>query len=377
MLDLAGVGLHPFLAWRLAQHDRVVPDEARRRLEMARRASSMVLAYRREGLRRVFEALDHAGVPFVVLKGFALAYRAYPSPELRTMSDVDLWLNGGDLGAAMALLAPLGWKLPWWHRGDGRYMEDGITVGVRHGSGPLMLELHRSPASFDVLTGPQREAIWSRRVEADLGGRTALVLSDVDALLHVCLHLACHHRFVAGVPRLLDIAMLVQRRLDDASWPAIVRRSGDLGIAGWIATALGTARDMLGARVPEGALASFDVQDLPRLRAMARAQVWSSPRAGMTPLSILAAPTARERFGRAAARLRELMVPPGQPDASVSQRLGRLLRRLTYAAGYIIPAFVRTMWRGTFRGENGARLRALSAENEELAVAMRERSAIR
>lgn len=361
LLDMAGSVLHPMLSQRIAARRVSVPETVRVQLELARRANAAMVALRQAHIRPVFEALDRAGVAFTTLKGFALAYTAYPSPETRVMSDLDLWIDEPMPRRAIAALEPLGWRTPWWRTMS--RTDDARHSALRLGTSALLIELHGRQADSipDVL-----ESFWSRRVPADLGGLRSHILPTEEMLIHVALHLAEQHHFLAALPRLLDISLLIQDAPEAFSWTAFAERCRHLGISGSVATALGTAALMLRAPIPRGALAAFHVPDLETLCAMAYEQAWLSGRSTEHPQSLLAAPTFRGRASVLAQRLRDLVVGENEAASRPTDRAARVLRRLRYAARFTLPAMIRTLRRGTFRGASGARLRSLSADNAKL-----------
>jgi hypothetical protein len=63
-----------------------------------------------EQLRRIGEALQSAGLPFVAMKGPLLAQRVYGDPGLRSFGDLDLLVAPPDADRAEAALAGLGYR---------------------------------------------------------------------------------------------------------------------------------------------------------------------------------------------------------------------------------------------------------------------------
>ncbi|HWS71894.1 MAG TPA: nucleotidyltransferase family protein, partial [Thermoanaerobaculia bacterium] len=99
-------------------------------------------------LRRVLAAFAEAGVEALILKGTALAYDLYPSPELRPRSDVDLLVT--DFARAAGVLRALGFEA---------YANSGDELALRQQSFGRsdafellhLYDLHRqiaNPASF-------------------------------------------------------------------------------------------------------------------------------------------------------------------------------------------------------------------------------------
>jgi Uncharacterised nucleotidyltransferase len=374
VLELAGAALHPMLGYRLGERHVEAPERVRDRLQQARRVSAAKLIRRRAETRRALEALERAAVPVTVLKGFALAHLVYPSPETRLMGDVDLWLHSKTLNPAIAALEPLGWRVPWWRDISASPIGSGGHVGLLLPSASLIVELHLEPGSLVDTVPHALEDFWSRRVQVSLGGVTAWTMPPEETLIHISLHLAQHHRFMDAISRLLDATLVVKAFGPGIDWPAFTNRCAALGISGWVATSLGTAKAMLGAEVPADALAAFRVPDLDYLCAVASEQAWWPFRLGEAPESVLSAPTPLARGARLGRRILELLEETTASPARPRLRPRQLFRRLRVTLQFRLPGFLHTLWLNLARPAEGARLRRLSADNQALVEAMRERS---
>jgi len=290
------------------------------------------------------------------------------------MGDVDLWVRTGALERAVAVLKTLAWQVPWRLDTTAAPAGRGGQVPLHLPSAKLMLELHGEPGSLVESVPHALDEFWSRRIAVTLGGVAAWTLPAEETLMHLSLHLGAHHRFLNAVGSLLDVTLLVQVHGPGLNWPALASRCRALGIAGWVATALGTARAMFGAPVPVEALAALNVEDLDQLCADAAEQAWRRPRRGESPQSVLSAPTLADTGARLGQRLRELIHEADPASRWAGTRQGRLFRRLRAAMQYQLPSFLRTLWRSMVHPGEGARRRRLSAENVALIDAIRARS---
>jgi hypothetical protein len=247
-------------------------------------------------------------------------------------------------------------------------------VGLLLPSASLIVELHREPGSLVDTVPHALEEFWSSRVQVSLGGVAAWTLPAEGTLIHLSLHLAQHHRFMDAIARLLDVTLAVKVFGPGIDWAAFVNRCAALGISGWVATSLGTAKVMLGASVPENVLAAFRVPDLDYLCAVASEQAWWPLRLGESPESVLSAPTPIGRGARLGRRLLELFNETRASPAGPRLRPRQLFRRLRVTLQFRLPGFLHTLWLNLARPAEGARLRRLSADNQALVEAMRERS---
>lgn len=234
---------------------------AKRRLfalyHQARNAHLRVLAL----LQRVDEVLGKADVPFVVLKGPALAWRAYSRPDLRLYSDLDLLVAPAVFPAALAALEDSGLVVldrnwPLIRRdvaGEVKLAaEDGTPVDL-HWDLFFSDDLRRT-FPIPVVNVMAR----ARPLRRDAGAEF-LTLDAADTLVHVAVH-AC----LGGGDRLVwlkDLDGCV--RYDTPDWDAVVRRSHRWSVHLLVCLMLARARATLGTDVPD------DV-----LRALAPAAPW-------------------------------------------------------------------------------------------------------
>jgi Uncharacterised nucleotidyltransferase len=239
---------------------------ARRRLEAAAR-TLLVAAELAEALA----VLRGAGVPFLVLKGPALARTVYGDASLRPYDDVDLAVRGADLPPAVAALRAAGWTVCDDPRDDAWRLAAGR---VRHGAGfHRVLRSPRGPhveLHTDVLAmglSPLCEdARWARaRPLPGLAG--ALALDPADQVVALAVHAHKH-----GFERLLwlkDLDLLAGG--DRVDWDLVVATARREGVAGSVWYALELCRRLLGTPVDRRLLRRL--APAPPLRLLYRA-VW-------------------------------------------------------------------------------------------------------
>src|SRR6478609_2208253 len=104
---------HGLEALVLAHLERVgldVPAAFRDRLRARRTQHAHAAAVRTRVTADVAGAMAQAGIPFLVLKGVALAHLVYGDPRLRPMRDVDLLIRKSDARCACDLLTHAGFR---------------------------------------------------------------------------------------------------------------------------------------------------------------------------------------------------------------------------------------------------------------------------
>jgi hypothetical protein len=196
-------------------------------------------------LAAVAAVLDPLGVDWLVLKGPALAERAYARPELRGYKDLDLLVRPAHFGRALRALEEA--DVPVLDRNWLLLRRE--QRGQVHLQGPLgtLVDLHwhvlnrlRTGAHVDL------DGLHDRAVTADLGGVRARVLAPTDLLLHVAVHAA-----LSGGTRLVWVKDVERGASDPAvDWDALVRRAEQWELARPVGGMLHRAVSLLDAPVP-------------------------------------------------------------------------------------------------------------------------------
>ncbi|MCL4818087.1 MAG: nucleotidyltransferase family protein [Vicinamibacteria bacterium] len=127
---------------------------------------------------RALRALAAAGVPVLVLKGWALG-DVYEDPALRPASDLDLLVPAGSFEAAARALAGGGFR---------PLADPGPTAHAQAFTAPdLDVDLHHH--ALEEFVGTAHDAaLWADAVAFDLFGHEALRLAPIDRLLLTCTH---------------------------------------------------------------------------------------------------------------------------------------------------------------------------------------------
>lgn len=366
--------LHPYLAWRLPRlvDPTRLPPGVVEALEQARRGAVVGHLPRQALLRRIAGALDGAGVPFVVLKGAALAHLAYPEPALRPMGDIDVWTRADLMDQASAALIASG--VPYSARMELRRAAanpmETATVRIFEAPGTqVVLELHGTVRSMAATAPAWLEPAWARATPRDLGGVTVLVPHAEDMLTHLAVHAGAHHRFAMGLRPLLDIALWLEREGGGCDWPAMVGRWRHEGCLTWGSLSVSLAQDLLAAPVPAGFLEpAGPPPEFAELRELALAQVLEAERTLPPTLAKLA--TTPTMGGRGRWLLHRLTRwywegPPGS-DRGPLEVLRGAAARISSDLRTKVPAYLRGWRDGSLRGVEFRRRQALAAGRERL-----------
>jgi len=149
---------------------------------------------------RILNDLADAGVPALAFKGPVVAAMAYDDPNLRTCTDLDVFIRKSDVPQALDALRAMRFEarnplqadyddqwstyLPY-HRPHGNangYVRDQGTPGE------LRLDLHWGFASRYFLCAWDPVGVCDRSQTIEVGGADVPTFSDEDTLVFLCLH---------------------------------------------------------------------------------------------------------------------------------------------------------------------------------------------
>jgi len=104
-------GIGPLLWHHLRQAEISIPSETERTLRgMYLRERALNQAHTRT-LVELQSLLGQAGIQALILKGLAIAYKYYPDPALRPVSDIDLLLKKEDMLSTLHILGDAGYRV--------------------------------------------------------------------------------------------------------------------------------------------------------------------------------------------------------------------------------------------------------------------------
>jgi hypothetical protein len=245
----------------------VLPPAALQVWQRAYHATALTHQLYSQALQRVLCALQDRGTAVIVLKGAALAETVYPCGAVRPMRDVDLLVRAEALSRVEDTLAAMGYRLAEGAHPKAWWRAQHFQLAFRKPEAPpfdVPLEVHwhidRPSRPFAI----ELEGLWQRAIPATVAGVDTRILAPEDLLLHLCLH-TCRH---AGGPlhegrmnlRLLsfcDLAAVVRHATPRVDWAQLAQRAQQWGVAPYVALPLQLTRDLLGAAVPEAALAAL------------------------------------------------------------------------------------------------------------------------
>lgn len=229
--------------------------------------------------QQVFLALAQTGLPFLVLKGGALAHWLYARPHLRLVTDLDILLPDKawipEVAAALAGIGyvqvagnPVANELSF-HKPGGPYGRFIVDAHWRLFNRALL----RDTFGFDELYG---DAIDLPAMHGIKG------LGPVHALFNACGHraLSLPHRQITGIQRadclrwLWDIHALALRFSAD-DWRRMTRLAGEKRISAILQEALETTGATFGTAIPDETMAQLRRQMADEPLSMRWFSTWS------------------------------------------------------------------------------------------------------
>jgi len=202
-------------------------------------------------LRYVAERFHAAHIPFVVLKGLAVAATVYEDWGQREATDVDILMPDVAIPYATHLLREAGFE----QEASGVIASQGKGIQAnasgfarRDAEGRIfMIDLHWTPTPRYFQVRWVTDLLLLRRTEYQVGDIRMPVLSHEDRLLVPCAH-GCKHtwerlRFV------VDIAKLLQREGHRLDWTYVWEQAARSGITRMVALGIYLAYRLLHAPV--------------------------------------------------------------------------------------------------------------------------------
>lgn len=257
---------------------------------------------RLDDLREVLAALAARGVKVLLMKGSALAYEVFASPDLRPRSDTDLLLEPAAFADARAAMLALGF-------------DERITSGDEHGVRQSafarvdrfgvehVYDIHwaiaNSPVFADVLRIDEIDAVALPRISEH-----AFALPHVEALLLACIHRVAHHHDSERLVWLCDIDLL-RARMSPDEHARFWRYASDRRVAGVCARSIALAEEWLGREPAHRAEEYLSAEELARREPSRRFLDRRITYGGVTLANLRALPW-RARIQR----LRQLAFPP-------------------------------------------------------------------
>ena len=223
-------GMEPLVLAHSARAGPAIPSDFRARLRARQTQHAHAAAVRTRVVADVASALAQATVPFLVLKGAALAHLVYGDARLRPMRDVDLLIRKGDARRTLDVLIHCGFKPAGTVVPSGHHHLQGMSKTLEGAT--VTIELHHELMVRTPFVEPRGYDDLIRRSQPlDWDGMSCQTLGCEDMLWHVYAHAFVINTLRPGAIRLLSVADLVHATeawIDRIEWDRVRRQYGRL-----------------------------------------------------------------------------------------------------------------------------------------------------
>jgi hypothetical protein len=190
----------------------------------------------------VFRLLHTAGIPFLVLKGIALAEHVYPHFAMRTTSDLDILIHKDDLLRADLALTQAGYQAqdstpkqallnPPGYLASLEYHKPGIAFAYVHLHWHLV---NTSTPATAFINKVDMERIWEKSVVAKVAATEVRLLCPEHLIIYLCEHaLRVGHSFdrLILVCDILYTVKIYEAHLD---WNNVAAEAKILGLLNFV-----------------------------------------------------------------------------------------------------------------------------------------------
>lgn len=244
--------------WNLQQAGESIPADLLAAFSSAARNATLLSMLLQAEACAILKALKASSIPGLLLKGSALAYWAYPQPQARACSDVDLLvpsreaaeLLAGELQRQGYLRSETSGQLVAYELMCRREAAPGFQVEIDVHWRLVNSVLFAEAFSFDEL--------MAASIALPLLGPNARGLGPIHACIHACVHRALNLSIGISdrLKWLYDIDVLTQR-FNANEWDRLVEVARTRGLAGVVLSGLNASADAFGRALPADAVTAL------------------------------------------------------------------------------------------------------------------------
>ncbi len=177
-------------------------------------------------LKPAFDKFNEQQIPFIVLKGIALAEQVYPGFAIRGMSDADILVRKVDVGKVDACLAALGYTSR--DSSVDQALDNPVgylaSLDYQKSDGSLPnLHIHWHPVNTSVpafmFAGQvDQDRLWEMAIRTDVANARARVLCPEHQVIYLCEHaLRINHSFDRLI-LIYDIFYVISSHKHEIDW---------------------------------------------------------------------------------------------------------------------------------------------------------------
>jgi hypothetical protein len=270
--------------------ENLVPPEFAHKIRELHRAQVLSALQMTAELFRLVDQFRNAGLDTVLVKGPALALRAYGDTGAREYGDLDFLVRQKDILRATEIMISAGYKPEIAVESLSPQKIPGQYLFVRIAA-PLLVELHTERTMRYFPRGLPIKEFFARRQLVSVDGHHIPALAIEDEVLLICIHGAKH--LWERLSLVADVAALVARQTS-LNWERTFAAARAIGAERMLHTGLLLAGHLLGATLPQNVQARLQ-SDRSASYLAAKTTTWL-PSAGQTQPGLFARALYRVRM---------------------------------------------------------------------------------
>lgn len=239
----------------LQQHPDVasrMPENCRKRLKNRQRKTLLLNLQRQAQLRKMVDALDAEGIPYLLMKGLWVVEVLYGNLAARNSGDIDLLFKPNDMPKFTRLAQRMGFALNASLNDIRDLAPMGHEFPLTHPDLDVTFDIHWSMTHPVFERSVDESGFWERAQDVPLAGRTCRSFDLEDHLLLLAYHAAEHHRFQYVGPRaVLDLAQALRTPPRPIDWHLLIQRAETFGWNRGLDLMLELVREVTGLAAPE------------------------------------------------------------------------------------------------------------------------------
>ncbi|NWJ52256.1 MAG: nucleotidyltransferase family protein [Bacteroidetes bacterium] len=247
-------GVLCYLYYSLSQKksENIIPEDWLRRIKLQLMHFSVGNIKHLQNLEEISLIFKKAQIPVLLLKGSHLAFHVYPSPALRPMGDIDLFVREEYVLKGVDALVASGYQSNY-------FVFENLKKYNRHlppftKAGRRSIEFHWTLIQPKFQT-PDTERVTNWLIdeieEKQFGNGSALVFKPSAIVFQIMLHIGLNDELRSSLKNLLDITVIIQKYQNDIDWDLVSDKIIEtsyrrrFALVGWL------AKNIVSADIPD------------------------------------------------------------------------------------------------------------------------------
>jgi len=254
------------------QHESLFPDALLRKLKQARGAVLLYGDQCKLQVQEVLTGLTAAGIPVIVLKGWALIQWLYKGDHgQRFCEDIDILVPMAFVSQAEDLLRKMGYAaLKEVDPGFAQRFSNAQAYRKVNGADQhwqrFLIGFHWGLTHYPYFDAKRinTDELFNRSIPLNVAGEKVAELSFEDQFIYTCAHLALHHRNAENILNFFEIAAILQRAGGEMDWQVVADRAAAWGYGMQVRYVLAEIEQLWPVVVPKHAIHALAAVEVTR-----------------------------------------------------------------------------------------------------------------